>query len=81
MEMEEVIAYGDAEKITVQIECPHCGEIHTHGRETLGNTDLGHRLSHCLDSNNPGYLIIDVKPLDEMPPIRTEKRRKLHVVQ
>ena len=37
---------------SVDIICPYCGEIHRHGNAP------GHRISHCLSSNNPGYVLV-----------------------
>ncbi|GAA3502304.1 hypothetical protein GCM10019016_094120 [Streptomyces prasinosporus] len=50
-----------------EVDCPFCGLVHSHG------PDLGHRLSHCMDSapkrsqhvdprdafDNPGYVLCD----------------------
>lgn len=36
---------------SVYIVCPHCGEIHSHGKMP------GHRISHCESKNNNGYVI------------------------
>jgi len=64
--MKKVIGYVTSD-ITVLIECPYCGRAHTHGRgkpNAIGN--LGHRASHCCQGgDNPGYEIIEVKPLAE----------------
>ena len=65
--MKEVIGYAESSN-TVLIECPYCGKLHTHGRgwpDAIGN--LGHRLSHCLHNDNPGYRIVEVRPLAELP--------------
>ena len=46
----------------VYIVCPHCGEIHLHGRG--GKPDYqyeGHRASHCIDNQNNGYVILQQK--------------------
>lgn len=36
----------------IEIICPYCGEIHTHGNAP------GHRVSHCRSNDNPGYVIV-----------------------
>ncbi len=45
------VSYGKSGK-TVNIVCPFCGNIHTHGNAS------GHRVSHCLQNDNPGYEIV-----------------------
>jgi len=44
----------------VYIVCPHCGEIHVHGRN--GHDYKGHRASHCVNKRNTnGYIIQEEK--------------------
>jgi hypothetical protein len=41
------------------VVCPHCGEIHIHGRgQKLEFRYQGHRASQCLAGNNKGYIIL-----------------------
>ena len=43
----------------VYIVCPHCGEIHIHGRGDKPDYQYeGHRASHCIKYKNNGYVII-----------------------
>ena len=43
----------------VYIVCPHCGEIHLHGRGEKPNYQYeGHRTSHCIEHKNNGYIIM-----------------------
>jgi len=42
------------DNIHVYIVCPFCGEIHIHGRSNSN----GHRVSHCRELNNKGYVIL-----------------------
>lgn len=50
--------------VLLQVRCPHCDKIHTHGGgETLESAHefLGHRAGHCahkLQDNN-GYVLTD----------------------
>ena len=41
------------------IACPYCGTRHIHGAGTDGTSD-GHRISHCVNGDNAGYIIRDV---------------------
>ena len=42
----------------VFVVCPHCGEIHMHGRvRELEYQYEGHRASQCLTGNNNGYVL------------------------
>jgi hypothetical protein len=39
--------------------CPHCGEIHLHGRGQGPEFKYeGHRASQCLTGDNNGYIIL-----------------------
>jgi len=43
----------------VYIVCPHCGEIHMHGRGRKPEYQYeGHRARHCVDHENNGYIIV-----------------------
>jgi hypothetical protein len=43
----------------VFVVCPHCGEIHLHGRGQGPEFRYeGHRASQCLACNNNGYIIL-----------------------
>lgn len=33
------------------IDCPFCGREHSHGASP------GHRVSHCVEKDNPGYVL------------------------
>jgi len=63
---------------TVLVQCPHCGEAHTHGSSRPDGLD-GHRNSHCgdkedgvrPDSNSVGYYLGGA-PADESPTIEVE---------
>ena len=37
---------------TLFIACPYCGEIHEHSNAP------GHRVSHCKQRNNEGYVLL-----------------------
>lgn len=50
----------------VYIVCPHCGEIHLHGRTADGYE--GHRVSHCKSGSNNGYWILKA-PVPELKTI------------
>jgi len=42
----------------VFVACPHCGEIHLHGRGREPEYQYqGHRASQCLNRNSNGYII------------------------
>ena len=41
--------------LIVQIDCPYCGGIHTHGASPDCTIDPGHRASHCGQGN--GYVV------------------------
>ena len=44
--------------IEVFVVCPHCGEIHLHGRGQEPEFKYeGHRVSQCLAGSNNGYII------------------------
>lgn len=45
------------------IHCPHCRSEHRHGAvgPKLGDGD-GHRVSHCTDTANPGYIVKEEAP-------------------
>jgi len=46
----------------VYIVCPHCGEIHLHGRGKKPDYQYeGHRASHCIENQNNGYVIVKQK--------------------
>lgn len=50
------IAFNDAQ---VYVVCPHCGEIHLHGRgEKPEYKYEWHRACQCLTCNNNGYIIL-----------------------
>jgi len=50
------VAFNSAQ---VFIVCPHCGEIHMHGRGQEPEFKYqGHRASQCLVCNNSGYIIL-----------------------
>jgi hypothetical protein len=50
------IAFNSAQVFVV---CPHCGEIHLHGRgQEPDYMYQGHRASQCLAGNNNGYVIV-----------------------
>lgn len=41
-------------------QCPYCGRPHLHGAGAAGGdplTFLGHKVAHCIDSDNPGYIL------------------------
>jgi hypothetical protein len=45
---------------TVQVRCPHCGQVHMHGSAGILDGRNNHRLSHCIDrahADGPGYFI------------------------
>jgi len=43
----------------VYIVCPHCGEVHLHGRGKKPDYHYeGHRAPHCVDNKNNGYVIL-----------------------
>ena len=43
----------------VFVVCPHCGEIHLHGRGQEPEYKYeGHRASQCLTGSNNGYIIL-----------------------
>jgi len=45
--------------VQVFVVCPHCGEIHMHGRgQEPQYAYQGHRASQCLVCNNNGYIIL-----------------------
>jgi len=45
--------------VQVFVVCPHCGEIHLHGRGQEPKYQYqGHRASQCLAGNNNGYVIL-----------------------
>lgn len=43
---------GESVTNSIYIVCPYCGELHSHGKAS------GHRVSHCKNDNNPGYVIM-----------------------
>ena len=46
-------------KEQVYVVCPHCGEIHLHGRgEQPDYKYEGHRACQCLNFSNNGYVIL-----------------------
>jgi hypothetical protein len=44
----ELNSYGEQ---TWEIDCPHCGEVHTHGGRE------GRRMANCTELN-PAYLLV-----------------------
>jgi len=49
------VAFNPAQVFVV---CPHCGEIHLHGRGQEPEFKYeGHRVCQCLVGNNNGYII------------------------
>ena len=50
------IAFNPAQVFVV---CPHCGEIHLHGRGQEPEFKYeGHRVTQCFIRNNNGYIIL-----------------------
>jgi hypothetical protein len=50
------IAFNPAQ---VYVVCPHCGEIHMHGRGQEPEFKYeGHRVTQCIVPNNNGYVIL-----------------------
>ena len=50
------IAFNHAQ---VCVVCPHCGEIHLHGRGQKPDYKYeGHRACQCINCNNNGYVIL-----------------------
>lgn len=43
------------------VDCPHCGESHTHGGGPVSEPELrlGHRVAHCDGIPNPGYILVE----------------------
>ena len=65
---------------TIVVRCPHCGDVHFHGRSddepSEPGASLGHRVSHCLDRTQAdhGYVLV-VAPDGTTVPKRLRKRR------
>jgi hypothetical protein len=54
-------ANGDGWDLVITA-CPYCGQPHWHGGGPIANPpDGGHRLSHCKDPDNPGYILVVVR--------------------
>lgn len=59
-----VRARGRACDLLELVACPYCGKKHLHG---AGNHDSpfgwgdGHRVGHCLQIDNSGYVVIEVE--------------------
>ena len=50
------VAFNSAQVFVV---CPHCGEIHMHGRgQEPEYRYQGHRATQCVSPNNKGYIIL-----------------------
>ncbi|MFC8925507.1 hypothetical protein ACFT43_06455 [Streptomyces albidoflavus] len=49
--------------VQLVIRCPYCHKEHRHGAvgPKLGDGD-GHCVSHCADTANPGYILMEEVP-------------------
>lgn len=69
----EVPAVLSEDKIHLIVEvCPYCRGKHLHGsggKEAVNANDIayGHRVSHCLDNDNPGYYLVKPGTEKEVP--------------
>lgn len=47
-------------RVWVVDKCPHCKRQHVHGAGGLEHNPkdfLSHRVAHCIDTNNDGYIL------------------------
>jgi len=62
------------------VQCPHCGDLHTHGGGSLdGPPDMGHRVSHCVHAESSGYVLVPGPPNMAKPKALSarEQRKRL----
>ena len=59
----------------VNIYCPHCGQVHSHGKDG----GPGHVSSHCLDPmiNDPKRLGYDIPAFDTYDPVKSAELEKI----
>jgi hypothetical protein len=60
------------------VQCPHCGDVHTHGGGRLdGPPSLGHRVSHCVHADSSGYVLVaGSADMPKPKPLSSPERRK-----
>jgi len=63
----EPSGWGKRQYWCLAIECPHCGDLHTHGGGLVddGSPTLGHRVAHCVYHPAEGYTLVAGPP--DMP--------------
>lgn len=68
--------WGKRKYWRLAIQCPHCGDLHTHGGGGVedGPPLLGHRVAHCPDGGGKGYTLVAGPP--DMPEPKELSRRE-----